>query len=115
MLTGMLNFYFSCVRGNVPVPNIAAETAAMLDDVSHQAEFLSKQASKQASKLHATLVLIFLISVFFCLRSMGRLCRAVISGIMNINSFLEPAKDVLHPRRYFILGKTYSRELLHNC
>lgn len=49
MLTGMLNFYFSCVRGNVPVPNIAAETAAMLDDVSHQAEFLSKQASKQAT------------------------------------------------------------------
>lgn len=45
MLTGMLNFYFSCVRGNVPVPNIAAETAAMLDDVSHQAEFASKQAS----------------------------------------------------------------------
>ena len=45
MLTGMLNFYFSCVRGNVPVPNIAAETAAMLDDVSHQAEFSSKQVS----------------------------------------------------------------------
>ena len=48
MLAGIQNFYLSCVRGNVPVLNIAAVPAAMLDDVSHQAEFLSKQASKQA-------------------------------------------------------------------
>ena len=45
MLTGMLNFCVSCTRGNVSVPNIAADTAAMLDDVSHQAEFASKQVS----------------------------------------------------------------------
>lgn len=69
MLAGIQNFYLSCSRGNVPVSNIAAGTAAMLDDVSHQAEFLSKQAICQYSEFRSDFLLFSAIfgEVPFCL------------------------------------------------
>ena len=55
--TAMPSMVFLCSRFQK-----IADSSAILDDASHQVEFSSKQASKQASKLHANaqhLILIF--------------------------------------------------------
>ena len=110
MLTGMLNSYFSCVRGNGPVPNIAAVPAAMLDDISHQAEFLSKQASKQASCQY----LEFRSDFLFFPQSLGTFFSALVVGTAIKISNQALPRLLCTPWWCLFFSKTNSRKFQFN-